>query len=156
MIRIARMTLLIAQAFVAVTALAGGLALVLGSTDAAMESVLLPPIEYLDGSPFQSYLIPGVLLIALVAGVHAGAFVAVLRDSRWRMMLSAAGGFSCAIWIFVQMVYIPFSVLQAVYFFVGLVELGLTMVILGIFDAVESAHRSTFVPIREGGSPARR
>lgn len=152
MVRIARITLLIVQAFVAVTALAGGLALVVGSVDPAMGSVLIPPSEYLAGSPFGSYLIPGVLLIVLVAGVHGVAFFAVLWDSRWRTVLSAVGGFSCLIWIFVQMVYIPFSFLQALYFVIGLVELGLTMVLLGIVDDV-ATHRSTFVPMRSGRTP---
>jgi hypothetical protein len=153
MIRIARTTLLIVQAFVAITALAGGLALVVGSIDPAMGSVLMPPAEYLAGSPFRTYLVPGLLLIVLVAGLHAVAFFAVLWDARWRTVLSAAGGFSCLIWIFVQMVYIPFSFLQALYFVIGLVELGLTMVVLGIVDDVVALHRSTFVPIRSGRTP---
>lgn len=153
MVRVSRMTLLIVQAFVAVTALAGGLALVVGSIDPALASVLIPPGTYLEGSPFRSYLVPGLLLIVLVAGVHAVAFVAVLTDSRWKNMLSAAGGFACAIWIFVQMIYIPFSFLQALYFVIGVVELALTMVVLGIVDEVTAVHRSTFVPVRSDRAP---
>ncbi|WP_194395952.1 hypothetical protein [Microbacterium atlanticum] len=153
MVRFSRMTLLIIQAFVAVTALAGGLALMIGSIDPDLASVLIPPGDYLEGSPFRSYLVPGLLLIVLVAGVHAIAFVAVLTESRWKTMFSAAGGFACAIWIFVQMVYIPFSFLQALYFVIGLAELGLTMVMLGILDEVTAAHRSTFVPARSRRAP---
>lgn len=153
MVRVSRMTLLIVQAFVAVTALAGGLALVVGSIDPALASVLIPPGTYLEGSPFRSYLVPGLLLIVLVAGVHALAFVAVLTDSRCKNMLSAAGGFACAIWIFVQMIYIPFSFLQALYFVIGVVELALTMVVLGIVDEVTAVHRSTFVPVRSDRAP---
>jgi hypothetical protein len=146
MVRIARLVLLSAQAFVAVTALAGGLALVVGSVNPAWGSMLMPPQEYLEGSPFSSYLIPGMLLILLVAGVHAVAFVTTLSESRWGMPLSAAGGFACLIWIFVQMIYIPFSFLQALYFGLGLVELGVTMVLLGILSRPAQPHRETYVP----------
>ena len=153
MVRVSRMTLLIVQAFVAVTALAGGLALVVGSIDPALASALMPPTEYLEGSPFRSYLVPGLLLIVLVAGVHAVAFVAVLTESRWGTMLAAAGGFGCVVWIFVQMAYIPFSFLQVLYFIIGLVELALTMVLLGVLDEVRAMHRSTFVPLRSRRAP---
>lgn len=147
MFRIARVALLILQAFVAVTALAGGVALVLGSATPELGSVLVPPGAYLEGSPFASYLLPGVLLIVGVAGAHAAAFVAVLVSSRWAMPLSAAGGFGCLIWIFVQMIYIPFSPLQAVYFALGLAELVLAMVLLGVVDAVLTAHRTSYLPV---------
>jgi hypothetical protein len=36
------------------------------------------------------------------------------------------------IWIFIQMVFIPFSVLQAVYFAAGLAELGLLLLLMGL------------------------
>lgn len=147
MVRTARVLLLGAQAFIAVTALAGGLALIIGSVDPAWGSVLVPPQEYLEGSPFSSYLVPGMLLMLLVAGVHAVAFVTTLSESRWGMPLSAAGGFACLIWIFVQMIYIPFSFLQALYFALGLVELGLTMALLGIFGHVAHPHRATYLPV---------
>ncbi|MGN6220837.1 MAG: hypothetical protein ACTHNQ_15150 [Microbacterium sp.] len=147
MFRIARVTLLILQAFVAVTALAGGVVLVLGSTNPDLGSVLVPPDAYLAGSPFASYLVPGLLLIVGVAGVHAAAFVTVLVSSRWAMPLSAAAGFGCLIWIFVQMIYIPFSALQAVYFALGLAELAFAMVLLGVVDAVLTPHRTSYLPV---------
>lgn len=138
-VRLARDTLLVLQAFVAITALAGGIALILGSLDAALASMLVPPVEYLAGSPFGSYLVPGFLLIVLVAGTHAVAFVLLLWRRGWSVVASAAGGYACLIWIFVQMIYIPFSFLQALYFTIGLFELGLSLVVLGIL-----ARRSVF------------
>jgi hypothetical protein len=146
--RIGRIALLIMQAFVAVTACAGGVVLILGSVNAAWSSVLVPPLDYLEGSPFSSYLVPGILLVVLVASVHALAFVATISDSVWTNLAAAAGGFACVIWIGVQMVFIPFSVLQAVYFVVGLVELGVTMARLGILEPVTPLHRTTFVSTR--------
>ncbi|NYE21489.1 hypothetical protein [Microbacterium immunditiarum] len=136
--RVARIALLVTQAFVGLTAVAGGVALIVGSLDPALGTVLVPPLDYLDGSPFTSYVVPGIVLIALVAGPQAVAFGLGLARSRWFVMTSAAAAFACVIWIFVQMVFIPFSFLQALYFALGLVEFGLVMVLLGVLDQQSS------------------
>ncbi|MEV4689084.1 hypothetical protein [Microbacterium sp. LWH3-1.2] len=153
MIRFARIALLSAQAFVAITAFAGGLALIFGSLNPDWGAVIVPPAEYLEGSPFSSYLVPGMSLIVLVAGVHAAAFVATIMRSRWSMPLAAAGGFACLIWIFIQMIYIPFSLLQALYFALGLVELGVTMLLLGVLTHLAHPHRSTYVAAHAPATP---
>lgn len=134
LIRVSRIALLSSLAFVAVTALAGGIALMLGSVNPTLGTVLVPPGDYLTGSPFGSYLVPGIALIVLVSAPHAWAFVAVLRRAAAAGFLAAAAGFACLIWIFIQMMYIPFSPLQAVYFVLGLLELGLTLLLLGVLD----------------------
>lgn len=134
-----RVSLLIIQGFVAVTAFAGGTALVVGSFSSDQSWVIVPPAEYLQGSPFDSYLVPGVLLAVLLGGLHLLAFLAVLRRWRWAHFISAAAGFDALIWIFVQMVFIPFSVLQAVYFVAGLAELGLVLVALGVLQPLPAS-----------------
>ena len=60
-----RTLLLIATGFVAVTAFAGGAALLAGALSPDLATVLSPPVEYLEGSPFDSYLVPGLVLLAL-------------------------------------------------------------------------------------------
>ncbi|MFE7846318.1 hypothetical protein ACFUTX_14115 [Microbacterium sp. NPDC057407] len=150
MLRIARIALLSSLAFVAVTALAGGVALILGSLSPDVPYTIIPPGDYLSGSPFGSYLLPGLALILLVAAPHAWAFVRVLRRRPAAEFLSSAAGFACLIWIFVQMVYIPFSPLQAVYFAVGLLELGLTLLLLGVLDFAAHPRRSTMVTVSDG------
>lgn len=139
MTRVLRLALLVLHAFVAVTALGGGLALIIGSLVPSLRTVLVPPEQYLEGSPFASYLVPGLTLLVLVCGSQAAAFVAVLRHSRWAATASASAGIVCTGWIFVQMVYIPFSVLQALYFAVGLAQLGLTMLTLGVLPRAAAA-----------------
>jgi hypothetical protein len=130
--RFARIGLLITTLVVGLTALAGGAALIVGSLDASLATVLSPPIGYLDGSPFDSYLIPGIVLGLVLGGVHLAAFVLVLRrHDRW-VLVSAIAAFDALIWIFVQMSVIPFSFLQAFYFAVGLAEVGLAMLALGV------------------------
>jgi uncharacterized membrane protein len=131
---LATRTLLVVQALVAVTAVAGGIALILGATVPSLASVLVPPNEYLVGSPFASYLVPGILLAALLGGIHVIAFVTTLRRTPGYRFIAAATGFAMLIWVFVQMMFIPFSPLQALYFALGLAEVGLVMVILGLFS----------------------
>ncbi|WP_188241614.1 MULTISPECIES: hypothetical protein [Microbacterium] len=152
MARLQRIVLLSSLAFVAVTALAGGVALVLGSISPSLGTVLIPPGDYLSGSPFDSYALPGVALIALVAVPHGVAFFAVARHDGWAALLSAVAGFACLIWIFVQMIYIPFSPLQAIYFVLGLLEIGLTLLRLGVLSFEPHPRRSTAVPVGRNGS----
>src|SRR5215213_5996079 len=66
-----RITLLAVEAFVAVTAFAGGLALMLGAIIPYLSFVIIPPADYLEGSPFSSYLVPGLLLALVLGGVNA-------------------------------------------------------------------------------------
>lgn len=150
--RTVRITLLSSLAFVAVTAVAGGGALVLGSLNSALGTVLVPPGDYLAGSPFSTYLLPGFALIVLVAVPHVWAFLALLRRSAHAKLLSAAAGFACLIWIFIQMIYIPFSPLQAVYFVLGLLEVGLTLLLLGVLDFLSHRRRSTAVAPSKGSA----
>lgn len=46
--------------------------------------------------------------------------------------LTAVAGFGLLIWIFVQMMFIPFSPLQAIYFAAGLAEVGFVLLGLGL------------------------
>lgn len=127
-----RLTLLILQAFVALTSFAGGVALVIGSLDESFSTVVNPPPEYLAGSPFDSYLVPGLVLAAVLGGGHAFAFVQLERRMPRALVVAAGAGFATLIWIFVQMMYIPFSFLQALYFAVGLAELGFVLLMLDL------------------------
>ena len=135
--RFARLGLLITTLVVGLTALAGGAALIAGSVEASLATVLTPPVGYLDGSPFDSYLIPGVILGVVLGGVHLAAFVLVFRrHDRW-ILAGAIAAFDALIWIFVQMMFIPFSFLQAFYFALGLAEVGLVMLALGVLIPVK-------------------
>ena len=127
-----RLTLLLVQAFVALTALAGGAVLMIGALDAGFSSSWTPPAEYLEGSPFPSYLVPGVILAVVIGGGHVFAFAELERRRPWALLAAAAAGFALLIWIFVQMAVIPFSVLQAVYFGAGLLEIGLVLLLLDV------------------------
>jgi hypothetical protein len=133
-----RSTLLVVEAFVAVTAFAGGLALMLGALIPDLSWVITPPTEYLEGSPFSSYLVPGLVLALVLGGLNVIAFVLLLQRRPSALFAAATAGYAALIWIFVQMMVIPFSVLQAVYFMAGAVELGLVMLLLGLLPIASS------------------
>ncbi|MCP2046618.1 UNVERIFIED_ORG: hypothetical protein J3D58_000690 [Paenarthrobacter nicotinovorans] len=131
-----RVMLLIVQGLVAVTSVAGGLVMAVGSWPGVDRSAFPPelqlPEEYLSGSPFSTYLVPGLLLAVVVGGLHGLAFVLHLRRGAFASLAAAAAGYSILVWIFVQMALIPFSALQAVYFGAGLAEVGLLLLLLGV------------------------
>ena len=136
-----RIILLVVEAFVAVTAFAGGIALMLGALMPDLSLVITPPTEYLEGSPFPSYLVPGLILALVLGGVHAIAFALFLGRRPSALFAAAAAGYAALIWIFVQMMLIPFSFLQAVYFIAGAVELGLVMLGLGLLPIARATRR---------------
>jgi hypothetical protein len=143
--RTARITALIVSAAVAVTAVGGGIALVIGSLTPAAPGTITPSPGYLAGSPFSGYLVPGLTLLLGIGGLHALAFVATLRRSGWAPLAASVAAFALLIWIFVQMLWIPFSPLQAVYEAAGVAELALLLVQLGVLDmphraATEATH----------------
>lgn len=137
-----RVPLLIIQGFVALTAIVGGAAMVASSLNDDLGGVIALSPEYLQGSPFTSYLIPGVLLGAVLGGLHLVAFLMLLRRHRWAQFIAAVAGFGVLIWIFVQMMFIPFSVLQAVYFGAGLAELVLVLLGLGVLRPLVRSART--------------
>jgi len=136
-----RTTLLIVEAFVAVTAVAGGLALMLGALMPDLSTIITPPAEYLEGSPFSSYLVPGLVLALVLGGANAIAFVLLMQRRPSALFAAATAGYAALIWIFVQMMIIPFSVLQAVYFMAGAVELGLVLLLLGLLPITSRPKR---------------
>src|SRR4051794_11803542 len=101
-------SLLVLQALVGLTALAGGGALILGTINSRLGTVLTPPVVYLEGSPFSSYLLPGLLLAVVVGGTQICAFVMGLTRNPFGLPAAAAAAIGLLIWVFVQMMFIPF------------------------------------------------
>lgn len=86
--------------FVALNAFAGGYYGITGA-----ENV---PTEWLKGSPFRNYFIPGLVLFALVGGSALFAAITVFRKNR----ISRYAAFSCGIiillWLMVQVAIIGY------------------------------------------------
>ncbi|GAB5079104.1 hypothetical protein [Arthrobacter sp. AD-310] len=131
-----RIVLLVLLGFTAATSIISGLVMLvqtwLGPGAVALPPEASLPLWLLQDSPFESYLVPGLILTVVVGGTHLAAFVLTLRRSHPARFVTAVAAFAILIWIFVQMVFIPFSALQALYFAVGLAELGFLLLSLGL------------------------
>lgn len=97
------------------------------------------PLTYLEGSPFTSYLVPGLILGVVVGGTQLAAAIALVMKRRHGPLLAAIAGFGMQIWIFAELAIIKeYSWLQTTYFVLGVLELALVLVLLGILH-----HRDT-------------
>jgi hypothetical protein len=76
--------LMILDAFLAVTAVAGGLGLLTGA--------ISPGLELLEGSPFRSYTVPGLSLLVIVGGSALAATGLLQRRQPLGTLASAVAG----------------------------------------------------------------
>jgi hypothetical protein len=119
--------------FGAVSAVAGG---VLG----AVANGAGVPLSYLDSSPFSSFLVPGLVLGAIVGGTQLSAAIALTIGRGSPLVLSVIAGFGMLIWIFVELAVIgEYSWLQTVYFALGSLELAAVFTLLGLIPRLVSA-----------------
>lgn len=127
---VARRILIIALWFGAISAL-GGAALAIVANGAGV------PLSYLDGTPFTSFLIPGLILGIVIGGTQAVAAVSVQRDQRASAILASIAGFGMMIWVFFELAIISeYSWLQTFYFGLGIAQLALVLVLLNVFNPV--------------------
>lgn len=119
--------LLIVQA---IGAIGGGLSLVLSPSGEIMHM----STSMLKGSPFESFLVPGIILL-MVLGVFP-AFIAwalmirpgwrwpgainVYKGIHWVWTFSLYLGIMLATWIYIEIVFIPFDILQTIFGLVGM------------------------------------
>lgn len=96
------------QGFNAVTAIAGGLALITGS--------LVPPDHYLQHTSFDGYYMPGVILLCTVGGSALFATIALYKKLATAPMISILAGVIMLFWIICEVASIrTASILQLVY-----------------------------------------
>jgi hypothetical protein len=117
--RPARIGLAILDGFLGVTAVLGGLGLLF------RVPYVSPPLDLLEGSPFDSYVIPGLALVVLVGGGGLLAAALLARRSFWGVLASGAAGVLILVFEAVELVVIGFTGLLAFYVMLGLVILAL-------------------------------
>jgi hypothetical protein len=123
--RVTRWALVIVTVFNALSALAGGIAILTGW--------LAMPDSMLASGPFDSFVWPGVILLVVVGGTQTLASVLLLRRRESALVWSAVSGFGMTIWIFVETGIIAgISWLQVLYFATGTVQLVLVIALLGV------------------------
>lgn len=100
------------------------------------------PRDWLNGSPFTSYFIPGVILFTLVGIYSLFSSVAVWKGVKPAYHLSLISGMILLSWIAVQVIIIGFvSWLQPAMFILAIVVMALS--ILGM--QVRKQHHSHVV-----------
>ena len=117
-----RLTLVIAEAFVALSAFGAGAMFMMEPSGRLMGMT----VETLARSPFGSYLVPGIVLFVVVGGTQALAAWAEIR--RWPRAgwLSVVAGVVLAGWIAVQVAMIGLGhPMQPSLFVAGVVIAGL-------------------------------
>lgn len=117
--RAARIWLASMDGFLGVTAVLGGLGLLLRMP------FVTPSTDLLAGSPFGSYTIPGLALLLLVGGGGLLASALVLRRSPWGAAVSGATGLMIVVFEAVELVVIGFTGLLAIYVLLGFAILAL-------------------------------
>ena len=129
------------DAFAAVSALAGGVMVL-----TAWPSTF--PIAWLEGTPFDSYVIPGLLLGVVVGGSALVSLVATVRRAPSGPALSFLAGLVMMGWIAGEVVLlratIGFTPLWPFYFLVGLAMslLGLRAAPRGLRDFGRRMHHA--------------
>ena len=113
-----RTALILLTAFLALTAIGGGIALLMG--------VNTPPIELLHNSPFNSYLIPGLALLILVGGTSFLASIMLFLARQQASIITLASSISIMIFEIVEVTVIgsPKGIarnLQIFYFALGFI-----------------------------------
>ena len=98
--RIIRYTLGTLLGFAALNAFGGGYYAISGAKGV--------PLEWLQGSPFESYLVPGLILFGIVGGAFLVASVAVLRRLRFAKSATYSSVLIVSVWLLVQMVIIGY------------------------------------------------
>ncbi len=78
------------------------------------------PADWLDALPFDSWVIPGLLLMALIGIPSFGLLGLHVAGNRWADSLTFAFGIGVMAWILVQFFFIPFFFLQPLIFALGL------------------------------------
>lgn len=117
-----RIALLAIDAFVALTAVGGGLALI-------AKSDMFPP-QWLESTPFRSYLVPGLILAMLVGGSATVATIAAILANDAGAASSIIAGVIMMGWIAGQLRLLKQqSWLHAVYFAAGIAMAALGAVV---------------------------
>lgn len=95
----------------AVGAIGGGAVLVISPDGDLMRM----PTSQLEGSPFDSFLVPGLILLVVLGILPLAAAVGLLFRRTWAWWLAGVVGCGLAIWIVVEMSIIDYHWLMATY-----------------------------------------
>jgi hypothetical protein len=129
-----KLLLFILISFVALTAIISGL-LIISKPDGSIINI---PISLLQNTPFKNFLVPGIILTAVVGGINLVAVVYNIKRHAARYNWAMAGGITITGWIIVQMVLIgTFNWLQFIYLGTGVLTILVAYQLKGKFTAMK-------------------
>jgi hypothetical protein len=137
-----RITLATIETFIGLGAVGGGIAILIGAFDQWF------PVEWLQGTPFNNYVIPGLVLLIIVGGGMLLAAAMLFTQREVALLLSAVMGLIMVGWEIVEVAIIdrfeqaviPSTIVQQVLFTV----LGLLIVGLAAFLWMAEYRESSF------------
>ncbi|MCM0650273.1 hypothetical protein NBE98_18055 [Clostridium swellfunianum] len=118
--------LFILHAFVGVGAVGGGMMAILNPQGPGGM-----PADALKNSPFNNYLIPGIILFSVIGLGNIASALIIKYKAKFHAYVSSVFGWALVIWIIVQCIMLNTVVyLHVIFFIIGLIEAALAMIIL--------------------------
>jgi CDP-diglyceride synthetase len=117
-------TLLFFILFQGLSGLTGGIGLVLDPSGKSLQI----PINWLDNSPFNDYLIPGLILLIVLGAFPIVTLYRLWFKMKWAWLSALVLGLALIIWIGVEILVVGYQSdppLQLIYGLVGLIILAL-------------------------------
>jgi len=129
---------IVLELLVALMALYGGIGLM---WDLVADNAIGMTQDWLEGTPFTSWVLPGMFLLAVVAVPMGAAAMLELRRSPWAAVASVVAGAAQVGWIAAQL-----AVMQR-YFFLQPVVLGAGLLVLAL--TLWTARHRPLIPRRD-------
>ena len=134
--KLVRIVLVVLEAIVALSAIAGGVSLATGT--------ITFPLAWLQGTPFSDYTIPGLVLAVVVGGSALLATATIFIHREWTVLVLVAAGLLMAGYVVVHVALIDhLDWFYTVYFVLGLVLFGLAA------DLRMAEYRQQHFPTRQ-------
>jgi hypothetical protein len=122
------------QAFVGVGALFGGYGLLVDAEGLGLER------EWLEGSPFADYRIPGLFLLIVIGGGMLVSAVLALIRSRYAVVAAFAMGLTLALWLIIETLIIGFQDWSQYALLLALGTIATVLMVIGARAIKRSRH----------------
>jgi hypothetical protein len=114
------------HAFVGIGGIAGGLPTILNP-----QEPLGAPVELLKNSPFENFLIPGIILFSIIGIGNIISALTIYFKFKFHGYISSVFSWALVIWIVVQCIMInTVHFAHILFFIIGLVEVVLSAIIM--------------------------
>jgi len=112
--------------FQGLSGIIGGIGLVRDPTGRSLQI----PLQWLESSPFENYLVPGLILLIVLGLYPLFIFYGLLKNKNWAWLATLILGIALMIWIGTEIWiigYHPQPPLQLIYGFTGLIIIILVL-----------------------------